>query len=192
MLGALLIGGVSRRMGSPKAMLDRDGVPLGVYLAELLADSLGTAPLLVGQGPFPHERYQRVADRELGGGPLSAVVGLIDAFPGEDFLVLATDLYAMNSRALSWLLGRQPEPGHLAIWPRFPDRDVGEPLAAVYRAAAGPVLTRYWTAGNRALIRGLTPEQRSEPVIPESHRLAFTNVNDPQSLARIKSSPEHH
>ena len=141
-LGALLIGGRSERMGRPKSEMALGDTTWGHYLCELLRKVTGEEPVLVGEGSIGEGDvdYPSIPDREPGQGPLSALLGLYQAFPETDFLVLATDLPGMQAKALRWLMGEVEANQHLAIWPRFPDRDVGEPLAAFYRATAKPTL----------------------------------------------------
>ena len=191
MLPVLLIGGASRRMGHPKSLLERDGIPVGLYLCRLLEAVTGRVPVLSGQGSIGPEtdRYQRINDREPGAGPLSALLGLYDHLPDCDFLVLATDMPAMDSDALAWLIDQAESTTRPAIWPRFSQRPFGEPLAACYRMAAGPLLQDAWSRGVRSLKRSLREEQRSEPVIPASLERAFANVNTPEQWALLRNEP---
>ena len=186
--GALLIGGLSRRMGFPKALLPRGTGSLGAFLCELLASATGTEPVLVGRGSIGSSApaYERVPDLVAGAGPLAAILGLFHHGPETDWLVLATDLAAMNREALDWLCSQTENTAAAAIWPRLPDRPFGEPLAAVYRKTAFPLLESYWHREGRALKGALTPGQRYEPEIPALLRPAFANANTPRELERIQ------
>jgi len=188
LIPALLVGGRSRRMGRDKALLRMDGCALGARLVRLLTDCVGVSPVLSGDGPAGPgtETLLRVPDREPGAGPLSALLGLFDRFPGRDFLALAVDLPAMSAPALNWLLERAAVATRPAVWPRLPGRPFGEPLASVYRAAAAPLLENRWRAGERSLKRALGPEEREEPLPPEALQAAFVNVNTPGEWAALK------
>lgn len=190
LIGALLIGGASRRMGRPKSLLPLKGTTCGAYLCGLLREVCGREPLLVGTGSIGDatEAYGRVTDRQAGAGPLSALLGLYDQWGGgaTDFLVLATDLVAMNAAALNWLLDQVPGDPRLATWPRLPGRPFGEPLAAFYRAAAAPSLEEAWCRGERSLKRALPASRLYQPEIPPTHRAAFANANRPADLLGIQ------
>ncbi len=180
--GALLVGGDSRRMGQSKALLPVAGTTLGLYLARLLERTLGAPPILVGEGPISMEGETRLRakDRIAGGGPLSALLGLFDSFPGRDFLALAVDLPAMSQAALRWLAAQGAETNRPAVWPRLPGRPFGEPLAAIYRVSAAAALDRRWRDGERSLKRALLPEERFEPPAPPELAPAFVNINRPE------------
>ncbi len=188
-LGALLIGGGSTRMGRPKQLLPLKGTTSGAYLCRLLYQVTGQAPLLVGKGSIGKEtgNYRRVLDREPGAGPLSAVLGLFDESDekGTTFLVLATDLLAMNAPALGWLLQQRPPKPNLVTWPQLPGRSHGEPLAGLYLSAAAGMLERAWSDGERSLHRALPKNRIYQPLIPLIYRPAFTNVNQPKDFKAI-------
>ena len=185
--GVLLIGGRSLRMGSPKSLLAHGSSNLAVFLCDLLTRVTGRSPMLLGEGPFEGPELARIPDREAGAGPLSAILGLYDALPHRSFLVLATDLYALNRDALTWLLEEVANTNRPVVWPRFPGRPFGEPLAAIYSPEARPILERRWAEGERSLRRVFDDQQRHEPLIPASFRLAFQGVNTPEELARLKT-----
>ncbi|MDJ0836851.1 MAG: molybdenum cofactor guanylyltransferase [Acidobacteriota bacterium] len=193
--GALLIGGRSTRMGRPKSRIPLGDTTWGRYLSELLRKVTGNDPVLVGEGSIDDEdhTFTRIADKEAGAGPLSALLGLYRAFPDHDFLVLATDLPNLNTGALRWLIEQAQQTEKAVVWPRFPNRELGEPLAAYYRTAAHDLLQAGWDKGERGLIKALHPDVRFEPVIPDEYLACFDNFNKPEDLARLwdgKATPE--
>jgi molybdopterin-guanine dinucleotide biosynthesis protein A len=188
--GALLIGGRSHRMGTPKALLARGDTTLGVYLFQLLESRLREPPLVVGNGALgmAEESFVRLADREPGAGPLSAVLGLFDADPQRDYLVLPSDLYALDIAALDWLIAQRGVGGRVAVRPLLPDRPYGEPLPAIYSAASRPLLEASWSRGERSLAAALGGEHVYEPPLPGNHLRALTNVNRPRDLQALKAA----
>ena len=149
--GALLIGGRSRRMGRPKSQIPFNGTTWGKFLCELLQEVTGKAPFLLGEGSIGagDDLYRRVPDRELGAGPLSGLLGFFDVCRDKDLLLLATDMPLLNADALRWLINQGKESSCSAIWPRFSDREFGEPLAAIYRQSAQKALESAWFRGLR-------------------------------------------
>ncbi len=186
---ALLIGGKSRRMGMSKSLLPFGDTTLGRHLCGLLEEVTGTPPLLSGTGEIgiECEALERVPDRQASAGPLSAILGLFDRYPQWDFLVLATDLIAMDQAALRWLLDFANHTVQPAVWPRLPDRPFGEPLAALYKRHAFPYLDAAWHEGVRGLKGALPGPLREQPLIPEHLRFAFTGVNSPEELAAARA-----
>ena len=185
-VGVLMIGGASRRMGSPKQLLPREGQPLGLVLATLLGRHC-TRVVISGAGPWPEAQpYTRVADREPGAGPLSGLLGVVDALGRQPLMVLATDMAAMDGAALAWLAARSDELGTAsACRPRFPERELGEPLAALYLPDAVDHWERAWSLGQRSPIRAVPLEACYQPIIPEHFREQFGNANTPEQWRRL-------
>ncbi|MDO4547238.1 MAG: molybdenum cofactor guanylyltransferase [Clostridia bacterium] len=92
MLTIILAGGQSRRMGRDKALLEVDGKPMALVLAQRYL-SLGPVALSVDRpGRFVHGVYPEYIDRYPGKGPLN---GLYSAFcdSSEELVFLtATDM----------------------------------------------------------------------------------------------------
>ena len=185
---ALLIGGRSRRMGTHKALLDRGGITLGDYLFELLENRFEGPPLVVGSGVLglSARTFRQVCDRETGGGPLAAVLGLFDAGPNCDYLVMPVDMYAMNLAALNWLIDQRDH--QRAVRPLLPGRPFGEPLPAIYNRTAQSLLETSWKRGERSLAAALPRQHVYEPLVPEIHRQAMTNVNSPEDLSALQQA----
>ncbi len=177
-------------MGSPKALIPVGQTTLGLHLCQLLKETLGCDPFLLGDGPMGDSTLQRIPDREPGAGPLSALLGWFDCFPHKDVLLLACDMISMNGPALKWLVGQHRCLQAAALLPRFPDRPFGEPTAAIYTSAARPLLEACWLEGRRGLHRSVPEDRRSQPIIPEMHRVAFKGVNKPQELEAARSGPD--
>ena len=188
MIGCLMIGGSSERMKTPKALILRGKTTLSLYLFRLMEDLLGAPPVLVGNGPIDPAlaTTTKIEDLEPGAGPLSGLVGLFRALPGNDFLVLATDLYAMERDALQWLLERASDTGKPFIWPGFANQKYGEPLAGIYRSDCAPILESAWAHGFRGLIRAVPNTQKYQPLIPPHLKLMFSNPNTPEELEALR------
>lgn len=181
---ALFIGGSSKRMGRPKSMLLKHGQPLGSYLIELLSSVIPASPLLVGEGPMPSpwDQHPKIQDNPLFSGPLAGFASLHEAHPKQAFLVLAVDLYYLDKPALRWLLDRIREDPQQAIWPKLPQRNFGEPMAAYYPARALKIMVQSGRRGEFALHRALPATWRREPLIPNHLVNCFKNVNRPEDL----------
>ena len=189
------MGGRSRRMGQSKSLLPRGNTTLGLYLFELMNQVLEVPTLVVGMGDLgkPVPAQQRIADRVSGAGPLAGLLGLFDGTRGfvtdsnnRGFLVLATDLIAMDEASLNWLVQQVHRCSKAVLWPRFPERKMGEPLAGFYHQSAYALLQAAWDRGIRSLKEAVPQNHRWEPVIPQGFRRHFINVNHPHQLADYK------
>lgn len=187
---ALLIGGKSRRMGRPKALLPKGEITLGLYLCQLLEEVTGEPPTLLGEGPMGRHSLKHIKDREPGAGPLSALLGWFDSCPQDNVLILACDMIAMNTSALKWLI--EQELGEkAALLPRFSGRTFGEPTAAIYTVLARPFLESHWESGKRGLHDAIPENHRLQPIIPQEHEIAFKGANTIQEMEQFGPRVEH-
>lgn len=95
----LLTGGASRRMGSDKAALTVDGVPLAHRVASALSEVASPITVL---GREPLEGFEFLADSEEFGGPIAA---LRNFRPSAPFIFVAScDLPLLRAEFVSGLL----------------------------------------------------------------------------------------
>jgi molybdopterin-guanine dinucleotide biosynthesis protein A len=140
-VGVVLAGGASRRMGRDKAALAMNGETLAARAARrLLGVCARVAVADGGRGLVPGLPSLRDAP---GPGPAAGILGAALAWPGDSLLVLACDLPRVPAALLRELARRLPfaegsETGAAgdADWavPRW-ERGL-EPLCALYRPAA--------------------------------------------------------
>jgi molybdenum cofactor guanylyltransferase len=174
--GAVLVGGASRRMGRPKALIDVGGSPMAVRVAEALGDG-GCAPVrLVGDGTLPDDvGYPVVGDRWPGEGPLGGVItALLDA--GGDVVVAACDLPDLDAatvRAIRDAPGADEAEAVVATTDRL------EPALARWNQRALEQLTALFAAGERALHAALGSLDVIEVAVDPT---ALRNVNSPGDL----------
>jgi molybdopterin-guanine dinucleotide biosynthesis protein A len=174
--GAVLVGGASRRMGRPKALIDIDGSPMAVRVAVALGGG-GCVPVrLVGGGTLPDDiGYPVVADRWPGEGPLGGVItALMDA--GGDVVVAACDLADLDAatvRAVRDAPGAGEADAVVATTDRL------QPALARWNHRALEQLTAIFAGGERALNTALG---RLDVVEVAVDPLALRNVNSPGDL----------
>ena len=178
LVGGILVGGASRRFGSPKAMAELDGVPFAERVAEALAECVDDL-VVIGGGPLPEglESLPRVADRSGLAGPLGGILGFFDA-PGPErgLLVAACDQPLLDPAALRWLLELRTREA-IAVLARL---DAGaarlEPLPGLYAPACVPELERLAAAGGSLQPLSRAPGVRIA-VPPAALRRAWTSVD---------------
>lgn len=167
--GALLVGGASRRFGSPKALAELDGLTLAERAWRLLGDAceerlaLGKASDALGL-PFP-VRDDGFDVRA----PIAGVVAGLRAATHEIVVFLPVDCPRMTAQALRKLGDACADAG---VPPTGP-------LPGAYAKRALPVLERRLEAGDLSL-RGALSEL--EVVTVPIDRPLLANVNVPEQL----------
>jgi molybdopterin-guanine dinucleotide biosynthesis protein A len=184
LFAGLLVGGESRRFGSPKAL----AVWRGRSFAERVASSLAAAApelVLLGDGPVPEPLagLPRIADAPGLRGPLAGILGALAARPGCALLVAGCDQPLLTPAALRWLAALR-EPGAIAALGRAGARGL-EPLPGVYEPAAAAVLAELGRAGG-----SLQPlAARSDVVVrplPPALAAAWTSVDRREQRAELE------
>ncbi len=184
--GCILIGGKSSRMGEPKHLiasvdgrtwLERTVNILSTFTANILLSGQGEIPARLGH-------LRRLDDIPAISGPLSGIGSALQAFPLVSWLVLACDMPHMSEQSIRWLLA-QRRPGVKAVIPYNPLSDRSEPLGAWYDFRSAPLVDALLEKGELRLRCLCRQDGVCEPVIPESLRADWLNVNSPGERAMI-------
>ena len=195
-MGAILAGGRSRRMGRDKSAVCIAGRPVLARLAEVLADRLAGLWVIARPGgarPLPRCVRWHMDLRE-GYGPLGGIAtalriaraSRLDADkPPAAVLVVACDMPLLG-REVADLLLRQRRPGSAATALRNPQTNRLEPLAAVYELAALETIERAIDAGRLAVTELLEALGARELTAPPEIAEQLLNVNTPEELRRIE------
>jgi len=186
-VGALLVGGASRRMGEPKSGLEFGGRPLGQWPAAALAD-ICEHRVQVGSAPVPGLGWPCVPDRRTGAGPGAGIESALLYAPGAAVVLCAVDTPFVSAGLLAAALARVAE-GSVAAAPRHGGR--WHPLCGACSPSLLPRLGAWLDAGRRDLQRlydevGATPlEGDTLAAFGDPERLLL-NVNEPADLARAR------
>ena len=183
-VGGVLVGGGSRRMGARKQLLVHDGAAW----TERIVAALGrrASPVVaLGSGELPPALagLPRLADPPGLEGPIAGIVGALRWCPDHAWIVAACDHPFVSAEAVDWLLA-QRAPGIWGVMPRQPD-GVVNPLFGVYEPQARSLLDHpegEALAGPGAVAahpRVATPEP------PPALAQAWVNVNTPEDLRRL-------
>jgi len=177
---AILIGGKSSRMGSPKSLLEFGRLSLLEKIAAA-ANEVASDVVLIGDGPAPAALAgkKRLPDVPGVGGPLAGILAAFRWRPGAAWIVLSCDLPFVSGDALRWLL-EQRRPDCLGVLPCLDSPETPEPLLAVYSPSARAALEEAALRGERSVRRILSREAILSPRVPEHLRRAWTNVNTPE------------
>ena len=181
LVGALLVGGASRRFGSPKALAQLAGRSFAERVAEALFEVAGEVVLL-GAGAVPPalERAPRLADATDARGPMAGLLAALRARPDRAWLVAACDQPWLTAAACRWLVaGRSATT--IAVLPRLDAAGI-EPFPGLYEPASLAVLERlareagssFQPLAGRPDVRSATP--------PAELRAAFADVDTERGL----------
>lgn len=171
--GILLVGGASRRFGSPKALAQLDGETLAERawrtLGEVCDERIAVGKLADGL-PLPFELVDDGTDVRA---PISGLVAGLRATGNEISVVLPVDLPEVRAAQL------------LQLATHCADAAVPQsgPLPGAYRRTALPVLERRLAAGELALRDAL---QELDARVVALEPAALVNVNTPADLQRLE------
>lgn len=183
--GLVLSGGQSRRMGRDKALLERGGKTALGRAVELLARHVERVFVSVRPdqaGDAERRRYDQVVDAYTGIGPAAGILSALEAYPEVSWLVLACDLPNVDDATIEFLLRHRSERPFTAF--RSSHDGLPEPLCAIYRPAARPLVAAFVQQGvvcpRKMLIRSDTE------LLELPDPLALDNVNTPEDLERVR------
>jgi len=138
LMGVILCGGESRRMGWDKGLLLKDGAPWVKHMADKLAAygipvvfSVNTSQIDAYTAALPGARL--VADSAAADGPLKGLLSIHEQFPDKDLLLLACDMLDMDAVTLQRLIDAWREGGYELY--SYCEGTFFEPLCGIYTAA---------------------------------------------------------
>jgi molybdopterin-guanine dinucleotide biosynthesis protein A len=183
LLGVVLAGGASRRMGQDKALLSFRGRTLVGWAAERLALA-GLRVVVADRGRQLVPALASLEDRPGWDGPAAGLLGVADGYPAHALVALACDLPAVPSTLLAEIAERLGEADLVVPLPR----GQAEPLAAGYGPRALAVLGGLAPgSGPRALLEqpGLCVVRLGDQELLAMGCVAesFANLNTPAEAA---------
>lgn len=185
-LGCVLIGGQSSRMGHPKHMIQKNGRAWIERTVEVL-DQLTSRVIVAGTGTLPKSvrNCDRLVDVPNVRGPMAGILAALRWAPHASWLVTACDLPLLSLPALEWLLSTRA-PGVWATLPRLKGpEDRIEPLLAHYDFRSRLPLEDLASEGEFSLSRLATHPKILIPSPPSSLVTAWQDVNTPAELEQV-------
>jgi molybdenum cofactor guanylyltransferase len=183
-LGVVLAGGASRRMGRDKAALELAGRPMLAWVVDALREAFG-ALVVIG----PPERAALVPDAPIiadaypGQGPLGGIATALRHADGGRVFVSACDMPFLRPALARHLATLAPQAA--AVVPRS-QRGL-EPLCASYGIACLPIAEQLLANGNHAVtdLLARTPVRIVEPAewrAWDASGRSMVNVNTPEEF----------
>jgi len=183
LVGVVLTGGSSRRMGRTKALIEVEGAPMASVVAEALRGAGCQTVVAVGGNPeeLSDLDITVLPDEKPGQGPLGGVISALGAHANmaTAVAVVACDLPWLTSQDLSPLvLAARENPTADVVVARTARL---EPACAVWNVDCLPVLREFFVNGERALHPAIERLSSIEVTVDER---AMRNVNTPSDLDR--------
>lgn len=185
-LGGVLIGGRSSRMGAPKQLLRSGGAALLERAVAALRPHVAGV-FLIGDGSAPAScrALPRISDAPGVGGPLGGMLAAMRLAPNAAWVFCACDLPFVSSQAVEWLAGLR-KPDRWMVIPRI-TREGLEPLLALYEPQAREVLEDLVARGCRAPHVAASHPNAQIRMPPARLRACWRNVNSREELAALES-----
>ncbi len=192
-MGVVLAGGLSSRLGQTKHVLQMHGdhVPDMLRRTVTLLESRVACVRVSCRKESAIEGYACIPDRGESMGPLSglyAALHLVQTLPYRALLMLSCDLPFMNAETLDSLLWHRDEdvrhnPDLLMTTFRQTHTGYIEALVAIYEKRSFPFFAKAVTLRQRQINLVLPEDSCAYIPYPPKESLPFFNINTPDDLA---------
>jgi molybdenum cofactor guanylyltransferase len=188
--GFITAGGRSTRMGQDKAWLDLGGRAMIEYVIDALASVTPKLAIIANSTEYERLGYPVFADLHAGIGPLEAIRTALSNSVTSPAVLVGCDLPFVTAGLINRILNIPGD--HYATVPIGADGKL-EPLCAIYRPEALPIVTDLISRGERrvSLLFDRVPtrlvsfdELRDLP----GSKLFFENINTPEDFERARKT----
>ncbi|MEO0794670.1 MAG: molybdenum cofactor guanylyltransferase [Verrucomicrobiota bacterium] len=188
-LGLVLAGGRSRRMGQDKAALrwGADGVPLWRRQIELLRSCDLPVAVSIRQGQELEDaaNVECIADAVDDAGPLSGFLSAWKRYPEHALLVVACDLPLLDHATVQYLLDHR-DPNRVGTAYESANDHLPEPLCALWEPASRALLEQSIASDRYCPRKVLINAEDDVLLLSLPNRNALENANTPEELSRLK------
>jgi molybdopterin-guanine dinucleotide biosynthesis protein A len=182
LLGVVLCGGQSKRMGSDKGLLLKNGTTWSVLIAQKLKDT--GLDVVVSINEKQQQAYQTIfpdtaliVDHLPIDGPLDGLLGIHRNFPERDILLMACDLIDMKPKVIQHLITayiKSPEFEYYV----YEQHGFTQPFCAIYTSKG---LAQVYEAFEQSLLLKYSLHERFEAgktlYLPVEDEDSFRNYN---------------
>lgn len=186
--GCILIGGRSSRMGRPKHLIEGENKTTWLERTTDILRPMVDGLVVSGAGLLPEKLDDMVRLADIPGvvGPLTGILAASRWQPMATWLLVACDMPHITPEAVHWLLsGRRA--GCWGRVPRLAENRYCEPLFAWYDFRAAQLFEEQLFDGNLRIGGAASHSKIDNPVIPESLRPGWQNINTPDQLSTSTS-----
>jgi len=189
--GLVLSGGMSKRMGQDKALIEIDGntqlnkthTLLQNHLPEVFVSSRADQ-----SADNERKKYKQIYDVYNNIGPLAGILSAMHEHPEVDWLVVACDLMNLDDKTIDYLIENyHPKDKIIAYKSEY--NGLPEPLCAIYSASAKSLLDE---SVNRKVIcpRKILINSNAK-LLTQPNPSALENFNTPEDLHMQKRELGH-
>lgn len=181
LLGVVLCGGESKRMGTDKGLLELHGKTWAEHIVQKLKEQ--NLPVVVSINEKQQKVYDNVfrndesiVDQLPMHGPLNGLLSVHQQYPQKDILLMACDLIDMDKSILQELINSYER--NDADYFAYEEDNFFQPLCAIYTAAPIHSLLERLTSGSLANYSFQYILNNAKTYrLHSSHKKAFTNYN---------------
>lgn len=154
--GLILAGGSSTRMGKDKALIEYNGKPQVLYLADLILPYC--SKMLISRNSTQEKlsncNYEIILDDEgcENQGPLTGLISAIKEYPRDNFLFLYCDLINVDNSIVEKLISEREVNKHATC---FEINGFPEPSMAIFENKSNHLLIQKYSAGKYSIIKFL-------------------------------------
>ena len=190
--GCILIGGKSSRMGRPKHLIEDKSKTTWLERTTDILCPLVDGLVVSGAGVLPEQLKDIVRLADVPGvvGPLTGILAASRWQPMVTWVLVACDMPHIEPKAIHWLISGR----HAGCWgrvPRLAENTYCEPLFAWYDFRAAQLFEEQLLEGNLRIGNAASHSKIDNPVIPESLRSGWQNINTPEQLKTDTRPPEY-
>lgn len=182
LLGVVLCGGQSTRMGTDKGLLIKDNKPWAVLIAEKLKDA--KLPVIISINEKQQDSYLKlfpensvIVDHLSIDGPLEGLLSVHDQYPDKDIFLMACDLVDMDQETISTLIQSYSDNPTYDYYV-YQHEGFTQPFCAIYTSKA---LAKVYASLEHDGIKKYSLHDRFEAgntmYIPIKNTAGFTNYN---------------
>src|SRR5882724_9660756 len=139
LMGVILCGGNSSRMGRDKGLILKDGIPWARHMADKLAPfdmpivfSINASQVDAYAAELPDVKF--VVDNAAVPGPLKGLLSVHQQFPGRDLLLLACDMHDMDHATIFQIIDAYRAGGPYDFY-AYREGAFFQPFCAIYTTA---------------------------------------------------------
>ena len=187
LIGWVLAGGKSKRMGQDKAMISYYGKPQALYLWEMLTREGMETYLSVGMHLDIANKLgvPGIIDLIPDQGPLGAIYTAQQQFPHRPILLMACDMPLVDKEDVSLLVEKRKLTADASIFWNA-DREQPEPMLSVWETSSQVFVKEALDQGNLSLMKLLG--KMNVHTILHPYPPHFLNINTPEEWTVFQQS----
>lgn len=190
LIGLLMMGGQSTRMGEDKSQITYRDRPHVDYLFNILMKVLPRTFISVRKGQTCGITDHLIEDKYSSKAPINGILSAMQANPNTAVLVLAVDLPMIQSETIERLIKERDNTKYATAYQTY-QKGLPEPLVAIWEPKCfEPLMYQFQVEGNQSLMKFLM-QHDTKLIYPESDK-ELMNANTPEEAKSAKKYLKRH